>query len=334
MKTAVHQDARIFHELESQWNALLHRSITDTIFLTLEWQSTWWETYQPGELWVVTCHDAQDQLVGIAPWFIQTKNGERVVRTIGCVDVTDYVDVIVERDYAQAVLSCFSAFLIEHRAQYDRINLCNIPESSPTLSHFPKLLQSCGFNVEQVFQEVCPVIKLPDSWEGYLESLDKKQRHELRRKLRRAESEVQLTYRLIQSESEVQSSLDTFLQLMAASQPSKAQFLQDPQNDAFFRTVVPRMAARGWLKLSFLEVNGEAVAAYCDFDYNGIILVYNSGLLIERYAHLSTGIVLLCYNIRHAIEHQRAVFDFLRGNETYKYRMGGVDTTIYKLMAR
>ncbi|MDZ4764973.1 MAG: GNAT family N-acetyltransferase [Chloroflexota bacterium] len=334
MKLAVHQDAHIFQELESEWNALLHRSITDTIFLTVEWQSTWWKTYQAGELWVLTCRDDANRLMGIAPWFIQSKNDERVVRTVGCVDVTDYVDVIVDREHVEPVLSCFSAFLVEERSKYDRINLCNIPESSPTLLQFPTMLKNCGFTVEQVFQEVCPTITLPDSWESYLESLEKKQRHEIRRKLRRAESEAALKYVLIESESEVGAVLDPFLTLMAASQPSKAEFLQDANNRDFFCAVVPLMAARGWLKMSFLHVDGEAVAAYCDFDYNGKILVYNSGLLPERYSNLSTGIVLLAYNIRHAIETGHHIFDFLRGNETYKYRMGAVDTTVYKLMAR
>jgi CelD/BcsL family acetyltransferase involved in cellulose biosynthesis len=121
---------------------------------------------------------------------------------------------------------------------------------------------------------------------------------------------------------------------MAASQPSKAEFLRNPANASFFRAVLPTIAARGWLRMTLLQVNQEAVAAYCDFDYQGKTLVYNSGLLPDRYSHLSTGIVLLAYNIQHAIEKGNHLFDFLRGNETYKYRMGGQDTKVFKLMAR
>jgi CelD/BcsL family acetyltransferase involved in cellulose biosynthesis len=35
--------------------------------------------------------------------------------------------------------------------------------------------------------------------------------------------------------------------------------------------------------------------------------------------------------IQHAIENKRAVFDFLRGDEDYKYRLGGQDTRLYRL---
>ena len=86
--------------------------------------------------------------------------------------------------------------------------------------------------------------------------------------------------------------------------------------------------------MSFLVINGTPSAAYCDFDYNQKILVYNSGLMPQENAHLSPGIVLLSYNIRDAIAHKREVFDFLRGNETYKYRMGAVDTKVFKLKAQ
>jgi CelD/BcsL family acetyltransferase involved in cellulose biosynthesis len=46
---------------------------------------------------------------------------------------------------------------------------------------------------------------------------------------------------------------------------------------------------------------------------------------------LSLGVVLTAKAIEHAIENGRSTFDFLRGNETYKYRFGAKDTEIYRL---
>ncbi len=334
LKVALHQESTIFQELASEWDELLHRSVDDTIFLTIEWQSVWWKSYNAGELLIFTCRDAEDRLVGIAPWFIHDIEGERVVRTIGCVDVTDYVDVIVDKAFLQPVLACFASVLNDNSGKFDRINLCNIPEASPTLAIFPDLLRSCGFDVELVLQEVCPVISLPTSWEGYLESLDKKQRHEIRRKLRRAESETELTIEALTDADSASAMIDTFLYLMSSSQPAKAEFLQDASNVRFFRAIIQTVAERGWLRMTFLKVSGEPVAAYCDFVYRGKVLVYNSGLVLDKYAHLSTGIVLLAHNIRWAIESGYHLFDFLRGNEAYKYRMGGQDTRVFKLMAQ
>jgi CelD/BcsL family acetyltransferase involved in cellulose biosynthesis len=334
MKFALYEQAHVFEELEPEWNELLSRSVTDTIFLTHEWQSTWWRSYQAGDLFVVACRDEDGRLVAIAPWFIHHLDGERVLRTIGCVDVTDYVDLIVDKNYTAPVQSMLSALLAQHHLKYDRINLCNIPEASPNYMHFPDALRRCGFDADVVLQEVCPVIHLPETWEAYLESLDKKQRHEIRRKLRRAENEADLEYYVVTPEHNLAEEMERFIYLMKSSQPSKAEFMSNPKNEHFFRALTEITFARGWLRMSFLKVNGKAVAAYFDFDYGGNILVYNSGLLPDEYSHLSTGIVLLAYNIKSAIETGHKLFDFLRGNETYKYRMGGIDTRVYKLMAR
>jgi CelD/BcsL family acetyltransferase involved in cellulose biosynthesis len=90
---------------------------------------------------------------------------------------------------------------------------------------------------------------------------------------------------------------------------------------------------KGWLQLSFLTINGVAAATYLNFDYKRHILVYNSGLLPGGYGHLSPGIVLLAHNIRYAIETKHNVFDFLRGSESYKYRLGGRDKAVFMLKA-
>ncbi|MCU0476705.1 MAG: GNAT family N-acetyltransferase, partial [Anaerolineae bacterium] len=69
------------------------------------------------------------------------------------------------------------------------------------------------------------------------------------------------------------------------------------------------------------------------FVYGGRVMVYNSGLN-PAHAPLSPGIVLLCHLIRWAAENGMTAFDFLRGNEEYKYRMGGIDQPLYMLKAK
>ncbi len=325
----------MFEQLKPEWNDLLKRSPADNIFSTWEWQSSWWKAYEAGDLWVVTVRDDADRLVGIGPWFIQTlPDGERVVRSIGCVDVTDYVDVIADPEYADAVYPLLAQHMKEQRGRFDRVNLCNIPEASPTLRQFSAALEAQGFAVEIELQEVCPVIQLPGDYETYLEQLDKKQRHELRRKVRKAESEAVINWAIVDEKYDLGEELNAFLKLMAASQKQKAEFLEDPKNLAFFKLVMPIIFERGWLQLSFLCINGQRAASYLNFDYNNRILVYNSGLLPDAHSALSSGIVLLVYNIQHAIELKREVFDFLRGNETYKYRMGAMDTRVFKVKAK
>lgn len=324
-----------FDALRPEWNDLLARSTTNQVFLTYQWQRTWWDAYQSGgELFLLVGRHQDGQLVGIAPWFREA--GTNVIRTIGCVDVTDYLDVLTPAAYRAPFLEQVAGFLADQAAPFATLDLCNIPDTSATLELLPRLLTERGFSVEVKQQEVCPVIELPADFEQYLAGLDKKQRHECRRKLRRAEEAAAdgLDWYIVGPQHDLNAEIERFLSLMAASHPEKAAFLQNAQHVAFFRNMVHEVARCGWLQLSFLTVNDTPIAAYLNFDYGNHILVYNSGLLPDGYSALSPGIVLLLYNIQHAIQQGRVAFDFLRGNEEYKYRMGGKDHPVMNIEAR
>lgn len=325
-----------FDTLKSEWNTLLKNSITDTPFSTFEWQFNWWNAYQPGDLWILSFRDDTATLRGIASFFIETDDdGQRSVHFIGCEDVTDYLDALVDKDHSDAVYNALADALIEYKEMYDSLDLCNIPAESPTYTDFPKLLASKGFMAKTTLQEVCPVIPLPDDFDGYLALLDKKQRKEVQRKLRRAKGAGDsLNWYMVNGDHDLDSEIEKFLNLMASSHPEKAQFLKNEQHVTFFKSIVPAAAEAGWLQMNFLELMGEPVAAYVNFDYNDQILVYNSGLDPQKAAALSPGIVLLSYNIEHAIENKREIFDFLRGDEQYKYKMGGQDTEVFNLKAK
>jgi CelD/BcsL family acetyltransferase involved in cellulose biosynthesis len=71
-----------------------------------------------------------------------------------------------------------------------------------------------------------------------------------------------------------------------------------------------------------------------NFVYQNRTLLYNSGMDSARFLRYSPGIVLTAFLIQHSIENGRAAFDFLRGDETYKYKLGGVDTSIHQLLIR
>lgn len=336
MKVASHTTKDIFDVLRPEWNPLLERSSLDLIFLTWEWQSTWWDVYQPGDLWLLTVRDDDDTLVGIAPWFIETTSDkERVLRTIGCVDVTDYLGLIVLAEAELNVVYVLTEYLADHRTGLDRVDLCNIPEQSGVLSSLAASLERCGAAVTLEVQDVCPVINLPATFTDYVQSLDKKDRHELKRKMRKAEGVSEsLEWYIVDDSHDLSAAIDDFFHLMQTASPEKAVFLSDPKNVAFFRAIVPRLYQLGYVQMAFLKVNDGLAAAYLSFLYQNDVQVYNSGLDSSVVESGSPGIVLLAYLIRHAIEAGYHRFDFLRGNESYKYRMGATDTRVMNLVAR
>jgi hypothetical protein len=74
---------------------------------------------------------------------------------------------------------------------------------------------------------------------------------------------------------------------------------------------------------------GRKAAGYLNLDYDDQISVYNSGYDPE-FREISPGWVLLAYLIKLANEKGYSNFDFLRGNEEYKYRFGAIDRRVLR----
>jgi CelD/BcsL family acetyltransferase involved in cellulose biosynthesis len=329
-----YRDVSGFKELEDEWNALLHRSSADTVFLTLEFQRVWWRYLGEGELLIVTVRD-DGELIGIAPLFATANpEGKRVLAIVGCVEVADYLDLIVAEGREEEVCAAVVDYLASPQVSaWDVLDLCNIHQDSPTLAVLPSLAEGHGWAASVAKEDVCPVAQLPGTWDEYLQALNKKHRHELRRKLRRAEAQGDLDWYIVGPEHNLGDEIEDFLDLMAASAPDKEDFLT-PQMRSFFRQLAHVMYDAGWLQLAFLEVAGQKAAAYFNFVYGNRVLVYNSGLDWQSFPHLSTGIILAAYCIQYAIEQGREAFDFMQGDERYKYQLGGQDVEVRRLTIR
>jgi CelD/BcsL family acetyltransferase involved in cellulose biosynthesis len=330
MNIDVYTDASAFDKLKPEWNDLLHRSVSDTLFLTWEWQSTWWQHLGTGELRIVALRGEDGMLLGLAPLFEEKTPAGPSLSLVGCIDVSDYLDLIVDRDHADQVYEAFlNAVTAPDFAWGGGLHLCTVPESSPTNDRLAALAQARGLTVTRQLHDVCPVIDLPASWDAYLETLGKKDRHEVRRKLRRVEETNHRWYAVDDTMSMEQAIAD-FVDLHRKSRPDKHLFM-DARMQGFFLDVARRLQPNGWLELDFLEIDGVRAATVLNFVYQDQVLVYNSGYDPIKYGQYSPGVVLFACSIRDAIANRRRRYDFLRGNEEYKYRFGARDTQVFEV---
>jgi CelD/BcsL family acetyltransferase involved in cellulose biosynthesis len=333
MRIEFHFESGGFWALKPEWNPLLHRSRCDTLFLTWEWQSTWWKHLGEGSLLLLGFRAEDDgRLAGIAPLFLNRgDDGRSVLSLVGCRDVSDYLDLIVEAGQEEAVYQALLDYLEGESSAWDLLDLCNIPQGSLTFVRLRELAEARGYQSLVEVEDVCPIIDLPASWDDYLMSLDKKQRHEVRRKLRKADTEADTRFVIVGPDHDLQAAMQAFIALHQESAPEKDKFM-DPQMQGFFFDVAQMLQERGWLQLAFVEMNGEKAASLLNFDYGNAILVYNSGYDPAQFAQLSPGIIVTARCIEQAIALGRSKFDFLRGNEIYKYRFGGRDTEVRRLL--
>ncbi len=334
MEFTLHRAFQDIEPLASEWNRLLAESAANVPFLRYEYLSTWWATRGGGEwpdtaeLAIVTA-EQDGRLAGIAPlFFANNLEGEPSLLLLGSIEISDYLDLIVRPADFQPFVSGLFDFLAAASFAWKTLDWHNLLETSPSL---PVLQAEAGrrawtFSVEQTYH--APSIPLTGDFETYLAGIDKKQRHEIRRKMRRAEELGGVRWYIVEDESTLDAEMDAFLDLMAAD-PEKAAFLTGVMRSQMRRAVHAAFKA-GWLQLAFLTVHGKKAAGYLDFDYQNRIWVYNSGL-DRSFMEYSPGWVLLGYLLKWANDNKRNEFDFMRGNEDYKYRFGGVDKFVLRV---
>jgi CelD/BcsL family acetyltransferase involved in cellulose biosynthesis len=339
MQLNVIQTLEEFDNLADEWNRLLDCSASHVPFLRHEYLAAWWRTlgggeWAHGDLYIVTARRPDGSLSAVAPlFFTENREGEPALMLLGSIEISDYLDVLICPDDASAFAEALFAHLQTPQAPpWKVLDFYNILEGSPTLQVLQSAAGQCGWGVVQERLQHCPYIPLPGDWETYLAGVDKKQRHEIRRKMRRAESyEVPVRWYIAQDPARLDEQIDSFFHLMEQD-PDKKAFLTQPMRSQM-RAVIHAAFAGGWLQLAFLDVGDEKAAAYLSFDYGDQLWVYNSGLDFKHSA-VSPGWVLLGYLLQWANEHKRRAFDFMRGDEEYKYRFGAIDRFIVRLSIR
>lgn len=301
---------------EGTWNGLLARSAAPVLFLTRQWQEHWWRTFGRGRLLrLLAVTDSSGQLTGLLPLYAESGNAYQIV---GGVDVSDYLDLLAPAGSEEDV---WAALLQQRSGEPAAWDLHCLRATSPTAALLPAMAPAYGLTARVSREERCPVLHLPGTWEEYLEGLSGKDRHELRRKVRRLDRELPGTsVRSHGTAGGLSEAMTAFLALHRKSKPGKARFM-DERMEEFFRAVAGSLMDRGWLRLWFLERAGEPLAACLTLEFAGSVGLYNSGFEPAR-ATLSPGIILLSHVIRDAIERGFRRFDFLRGEEPYKYAFG------------
>lgn len=333
-----------FKLLAQEWNQLLKKSASHVPFLRHEYLFAWWQTLGGGEwknaaspepeLCLIVGRHPDGSLAGIAPlFFTMNRQGEPALMLLGSIEISDYLDLIVTPEDLYTFVPALLDFL--DRPEFPSwavLDFYNLLESTPTLPALQSAGKQRGWDFQSEKLQHCPAIPLASDWESYLAGIDKKQRHEIRRKIRRIEgSDLESRWYIVEDQARLADEMDAFFDLMAFDPAKKAFLTSDMRSQ--MHLIAEAAFTAGWLQLAFIELDGEKAAAYLNFDYGNQIWVYNSGINFDLGA-LSPGWVLLGYLIQWAIEHGRASFDFMRGDEDYKYRFGGIDRRILRATLR
>ena len=212
---------------------------------------------------------------------------------------------------------------------------CGDPAADELVAAFQRAAPTCRWAVTSEREDVCPTVALPDGvdFDGFLATLEKKERHEIRRKIRRAEAagEVRLT-----TSTAPLADLDDFIDLHQKRWSAEGLFPATPGGECsrrFFRHLFRHFGPGGPIRLTRLTVGGRLVASGIHFDDGERILYYNAGVDPDA-RDFSPGVLMVAHYIQQAMDDGRRELDFLRGNEPYKYEWGAVDEPIQRILVR
>ena len=308
--------------LDSYWTDSKQNLRWSSVFIIPGWLQTWWQIFGSGIKPFIRVVSQGNDIIGIAPLMVK----DETALFIGGTDVCDYQDFIVmpgmESDF-------FTVLIDDLKSSGIRcLDLKHVRPDSTVLINLMSTAQSYNCEVTTTAEEISLEMELPLTWEKYLDTLNAKQRHEVRRKLRRLSEWGKVDYKLIDNSAAVPDYMDTYLRMFTESRQDKAAFLTE-QKESFFRLLAETMADIGLLRLGVLELDEKPVAAIMCFDYNDCLYLYNSGYDPE-YNYLSVGVLSKALCIKDSIQKGKKRFDFLKGDEAYKYHLGGKAIQLYR----
>ena len=315
-----------FDRVSAEWEGLIAETPDPIPFATPAWQRVWLSHFQAGrDVRVLTARDGE-RLIGVAPFICEGDRAEFV----GHYSICDYLDAVVTPGFEPQFYASILGKLADDGVK--TIDLRGLRLETPTLAAVTAAAPGAGFSAVREEEALSPKVCLPDTWDEYLSTLSKKDRHELRRKLRRLDTAGgDVALKVVTEAGEAATELDTLFHLMRISSHHKEEFLDRPGMEAFFREMTATMAAEGMLRFYFLTFDGVAVASVLNFDLGGQLYMYNSGY-DPAYSHYAVGLMSKTLLIKDAIENGRRCVDFLRGDEAYKYDLGGKDQQVYRLV--
>jgi len=310
-----------FDSLAAYWANPGNRLKWSSIFVLPTWLKVWWQAFGSGaELYLRTLRQ-RDKIIGFAPLIMN----KETAYFLGSADVCDYLDFVIargmERDFFSVLLDDLKAKGINH------LDLRSLRPDSTVLTDLVGTAQNRGYEVLCQPEDVTLEVNLPSTWEEYLAKLDNKQRHEVRRKLRRLWEAGNVEHYCLEVDQEVEDYMGTFLKLFSLSRDEKAHFMTH-QMESFFGSIAKAMAKVGLLRFGIIKLDAQPAAMTMGFDYDDSHYLYNSAY-DPQFNYLSVGLLCKVLCLKESIEKGKKKWDFLKGNETYKYQLGGREVPLY-----
>ena len=307
-------------DINNIWESFLEKNPEKTPYDHMIWKNIWINHFS---------YDYKFEYFYNDDFFVPLKIKDSTASIIGDKDIVDYNNLLsnnyIPSKFEEILDQVFSRDL-------NIFQLFSISENSSTYKLLCNEKLHNKYSVIFQKEDVSPYLKLPETWEEYITNLPKKKRHELRRKIRRLEENTEYEAGDYSSSIHSDEIFENFFKLHRMSSQDKNKFMNSKMEN-FFIDLISKMLETNSIIYSYFNINNTTVACSLSFLESNIRYLYNSGF-DPAYNNFSSGLLNHAFAIKRSIEKKYDVFDFMRGNERYKYDLGGIDKQLYTVIIK
>lgn len=328
LTAGVIRDPRELTLIEDDWRRLAEQR--GNAFVTPEWFHAWLAHQGgPPACFAVVARDEEGAFAGILP-LVRSGRLLRKLRFAGS-RYADLIELVAAPDQERRAAAAVARALLSEQSSWHVLGLRHVDPAADWLEAFRGAADGVTFAVDR--DDVLPAIELGGSWQAYLGTRSANLRSQLGRRRRTLERDHNARFRLVSDEAEVDSAMATLFRLHTARRATRGgSSLASADVQAAHTTFARSAAARGWLRLWLLEVDGAAVAAWYGWRLGSTTSYYSAGF-DPAWAGSGVGLVLLARTIEHSAEEGCASYDLLLGNEPYKHRFATSERIVRRLVA-
>lgn len=315
-------DKNSLSEIREDWTNLFNQT-NSAPFLAWEWIFNWYEKLgSTREIYLLKIYQ-NNELIGILPLCLQTKKNLGIkLNQLGFlgdeIGGADYLDLIAKDELKTEIWAEVFEFLNEQK-DFDAINLENLAQTSASVSIIETLCKDDrNLTLTSTELTVCPQINLDKGWESVLQQSSRRSNFE--RRLKKLEKMDGFEFRSITGENEIFEAFErfAFLHEKRWENDGGSEATGLPQLMEFHRSTVKSLAGQKLVRFDEIWVEGECRASVYGLDNGETFYYYNAGYDLD-WANKSVGLVLIGLSIKAATERGNKLYDFLRGEETYKF---------------
>ena len=301
-------------------------------FLSPTWLTVWWRHFGFGHgrrLMTLVVTDELDQVVAIAPWYLEdSRIHGKTLRFLGCGPVcSEYLSIPCRPGWERRAAAAIAGWLCPAAGDvgdsgarvWQLLRLESLSADDPMIDELCKALGERGAITTVLPSTNCWRLTLPQSWEEYLALLSKSHRKRVRRLERDYFQNGRARLLTADTGAQVKEGFRILVDMHAqrwASRGARGIF-DDAVVSDFHRAATAELLASRQLRLSWLELDGQPVAAEYSLVGDGVLYAYQSGMAPGAGRH-EPGTLALIATLRAAIDEGIRCVDFLRGDEPYK----------------